>query len=116
MEEALLGTSWGTFVGVSVLLFGFGAFMTGQALAQTWRPMAQVVPYSVLMALGARFFIFALFEGTLLSLPGFLASWAVLLAICAAAYRATKARRMVVQYPWLYERAGVFTWREKRAP
>jgi hypothetical protein len=111
--EALLGTSWGVFVGVGVVLFGFGAFMTGQALAQTWRPMVQLVPYTLLLAAAARFFMFALFDGRLLSLSGFVATWVVLLAICAAAYRMTRARRMVVQYPWLYERAGLFTWRPK---
>jgi hypothetical protein len=113
MAEAVLGTSLGVFIGVAVILFGFGAFMTGQALAQTWRPMPQVVVYTLLLALGARFFIFALFDGRLVSLTGFIVTWAVLLLICAAAYRATKARRMVVQYPWLYERSGLFTWREK---
>jgi hypothetical protein len=111
--EGLLGTSWGVFVGVGVVLFGFGAFMTGQALAQTWRPMAQLVPYTLLLAAAARFFTFALFDGRLLSVSGFLATWVVLLAICAAAYRMTRARRMVVQYPWLYERSGLFTWRPK---
>jgi hypothetical protein len=111
--EALLGTSVGVFVGVGVVLFGFGAFMTGQALAQTWRPMMQLVPYTLLLAVAARFFTFALFDGRLLSLSGFLATWVVLLLVCAASYRMTKARRMVVQYPWLYERAGLFAWRPK---
>ena len=115
MAEGLLGTSWGVFIGVTLILFGLGAVMTGQALAQTWRPMAQVVPYALLLALGARFMIFALFEGSLLSLPGLLVAWAVLLLLAAATHRATKARLMVVQYPWLYERSGVFTWRERRA-
>jgi len=29
------------------------------------------------------------------------------------AYRLTQAHKMVAQYPWLYERAGLFAWREK---
>ena len=29
------------------------------------------------------------------------------------AYQVTRARWMVTQYPWLYERAGLFSWREK---
>jgi ABC-type microcin C transport system permease subunit YejE len=116
MAEAIVGSTWGVFIGVSILLFGFGAFMTGQAMAENWRPMPQLLPYTILLAAGARFFTYALFDGTLLSLSGFVLTWVVLLAIAAAAYRATKARRMVVQYPWLYERSGLFTWREKAAP
>jgi hypothetical protein len=25
----------------------------------------------------------------------------------------TKARKMVCQYPWLYERSGLFSWRDR---
>jgi hypothetical protein len=25
----------------------------------------------------------------------------------------TQARKMVKQYPWLYERSGLFSWRER---
>jgi len=31
------------------------------------------------------------------------------------AYRLTLARRMTVQYPWLYERTGIFTWRNRKS-
>jgi branched-chain amino acid transport system ATP-binding protein len=37
----------------------------------------------------------------------------VLLAICLIGFRLTKVRKMVSQYPWLYERVGLFGWREK---
>jgi hypothetical protein len=36
-----------------------------------------------------------------------------LIAIGAAAYRLTQAHRMVRQYPWIYERQGLFSWRVK---
>jgi hypothetical protein len=108
----LLGTSWGVFIGVVVILFGFAALMTGQALAQTWRPWWHAVPYSLLLGLGARFFVWALFEGKLL-LVAWLIDAAVLLAIASLAWRVTRVHKMVSQYPWLYERAGVFSWREK---
>jgi hypothetical protein len=29
------------------------------------------------------------------------------------AYRAALTRRMLIQYPWLYERVGPFEWRAK---
>ncbi len=82
-------------------------------MAETWRPLWHALPYTVLLAAGARFLTYALFEGALLSLSGYVITLVILLAICLAAYRMTQARRMVVQYPWLYERAGLFGWRDK---
>jgi uncharacterized protein DUF6867 len=38
----------------------------------------------------------------------------VILAIALSAHRFTLARKMVAQYPWLYERSGLLNWREKR--
>jgi len=37
----------------------------------------------------------------------------VLVPIASFAYRVTLARKMVAQYPWMYERAGLLSWREK---
>jgi hypothetical protein len=111
--EVLLGTSLGVFLGLTLMLFGGAAFMTGQALAGTWRPVWQILPYALLMALGDRFLTFALFGGRLLSLSGFLSHAVVLGAIMYGAFRLTAARKMVAQYPWLYERAGPFGWKQK---
>lgn len=111
--ETILGTTLPVFLVVTGLVIGFAAYMTGQAIANTWRPAWQILVYSLLLALVARFLIFALFDGVLLSLTGYLASAALLLAICVFAYRLTRARKMVHQYPWLYERAGLFGWRER---
>ena len=55
----------------------------------------------------------ALFGGQLLSLTGYIIHTAILTVICLAAYRMTQARKMVKQYPWLYERSGLFSWRER---
>lgn len=98
------------FIGVTVLFMGGCAFMAGQALASTWRPLWQVFPYALGLGLGDRFLGFALFGGNLLSLPGYVTDAAVLLIITLAAYRLTQARRMVEQYPWLYRRQGLFGW------
>ena len=57
--------------------------------------------------------LFALFEGELLSLGGFIVDSAVLIVIGLLSYRLTLTRKMVTQYPWIYERAGLFGWREK---
>lgn len=101
------------FIGITLVFMGGCAFMTGNALASTWRPLWQVVPYGLGLGLADRFLCFALFHGSLLSLPGYLLDSAILLSIALAAYRMTQARRMVTQYPWLYDRAGLFGWTAK---
>ncbi|MBX9635724.1 MAG: hypothetical protein K2X44_12145 [Magnetospirillum sp.] len=101
------------FIGLTIIFMGGCAFMTGQALAATWRPMWQTVPYALGIGLADRFLGFALFGGDLLSLPGYGLDALVLVAIALAAYRLTQARRMADQYPWLFERDGLFGWRDK---
>lgn len=103
------------FIGLTVVLFGGAAYITGQTVASSWKPVRTVVLYTVLLALGNRFLVFALFDGQLLSVPGFLLDLVVLLAISLMAYRLNKARKMVSQYPWLYERSGPFSWRDRHA-
>ena len=111
--EALLGTTPAIFLGLTIVLFGAAAAATGDALAATWRPFWHAIPYALLLAAGARFLTFALFEGELLSVSGFTIAAVVLLVLEALGYRRKQARRMVRQYPWLYERAGIFSWRDK---
>ena len=41
--EAILGTSIGVFVGLTVIIAGGAAIMTGRALADGWKPAWQVV-------------------------------------------------------------------------
>ncbi len=108
-----LGTNWAGFLVLTVGFMGFAAWMTGRALAGTWRPMWQVVPYGLLLGCADRFFIFALADGDLFSPVGYLVNTALLLSITLVAYRLIQARKMVTQYPWLYEAVGVFGWRSK---
>jgi hypothetical protein len=109
----ILGNDLGVFIGLTVVLFGGAACLSGQALAQTWRPIWQTVPYTLMLTVGSRFLSFALFDGELLSITGYLIDWVALLLLALLAFRITQARRMVSQYPWLYERAGLFGWRAK---
>lgn len=111
--QALLGNSIGVFIGVTVCLMGFAAFMTGKALAQTWKPAWHAVAYAGLLGLADRFLAYALFGGELLSLPAYLIDSGVLAGIALFAFRLARARKMVAQYPWLYERAGLLDWRDK---
>jgi len=111
----VIGNSLAVFIGVTCVIAGGAAWMTGQALAAAWRPAWQAVGYALLLTLADRFLIFALFEGELLSLSGLLLDAAVLIVIALAGHRITLAAQMVKQYPWLYERHGVLSWRQRRA-
>lgn len=112
----MLGGSPLVFVGLTLVLMGFAAFMTGQAVANTWKPAWHAVIYGLLLALVARFLNFALFDGELLSASGYLVDAALLIGIALVAYRLTRARKMVSQYPWLYRSAGPFGWRRRDEP
>ena len=102
----------------NVLLFNFvliapGAFAAGHAVGITWRPWGQILFYTALLSALLRFLDYALAEGELWSIGGFLLGWAVQLAVAAFAYRLTRARAMVRQYPWLYQRKGLLGWEER---
>lgn len=114
--ESLIDAPLGVFIGVTLVMFGGAAWLTGQALAGTWRPVWQGFVYAPLLGAVDRFLIYALFDGTLQSLPAYLFHAALLLAIMLLAYRRTRARKMVSQYPWLYEPAGPFGWRKYSGP
>ena len=109
----LIGTTIGVYIGLTVMIAGGAAFLTGQALANTWQPLIKGVPYALLLAFGNRFLIYGLFDGELLTTTGSTVDFLVMLAIIVFAYRLTKARKMVSQYPWLYVRSGPFGWRER---
>jgi hypothetical protein len=111
--EALLGTSIGVFVGLTVIIAGGAAMMTGRAQADGWKPAWQVVAACFGLTLGDRFLVYALFEGELLSLSGFLIDFVVLNALALLAYRVTLVRKMVSQYPWRYEQVSMFNYRER---
>ena len=102
----------------NVLLFNLvliapASFAAGHAVALTWRPWPQIVFYAALLAATLRFLDYALANGELWSLAGFVLGWAVQLAIAAFAFRLTRARQMVRQYPWLYRRKGLLGWDER---
>ncbi len=110
--EDLLGTTISVFIRLTVGIMGFAAYMTGQGLANTWRPVWQPVVYCGLLGFVDRFLTFALFDGDLLSLTGYLIDSAVLIAISLFAFQLKRAKKMVTQYPWIYEPAGPLGWRK----
>lgn len=111
--DAFLGGGFWSFFGLTLVLFGGASWMMGQALALTWRSIWQLVPYAALLAATDRFLAFALFGGQLFALGAFLLGWLVLVAVAVGGFQATRAGQMAAQYPWLFERAGPFSWRAK---
>jgi hypothetical protein len=98
---------------VTVVLGGAAARASGSAIAVTWRPPWQLFGAVLLLACAARFFHYALFGEPFLSLRRFLLDYGVLLMFAAAGFQLARARQMVQQYPWAYERSGYIWWRRK---
>ena len=95
-------------------VFGGGAaWLSGRAVAETWRPVWVAVLAGCGLALATRFLTYGLFDGVLLSLVGYLRDAALLAAIAAIAWRMRLVAKMTSQYPWLYRSAGRFGWRDR---
>jgi len=97
-----------------VIMIG-GAIMTGQALGRTWQPVWKTIPYAVMIGLAD--ICPSLFDGRLIhgldSVILFAIHTPIIFIALLTAFFVTKASRMVAQYPWRYERAGLFGWRER---
>lgn len=105
--------SLGVFLLVTVVLGGGAAFLTGRAIAGTWRPWWQVALAMLVLGLVTRFFHFALFGGTLLSPHYYAVDTAFCLLFGFWSYRLTRARQMAEQYRWIYRRTGPLNWARK---
>jgi hypothetical protein len=108
----------GIVVLVAYIVFvGAGAWAIGRALAATWRPMWQSVPYAIMLGLAGRLVFWGLSGGSnedfWKGYSDVYVDFAVLVGIGVVAYRLTQARKMVTQYPWLYEPAGPFGWKSR---
>jgi hypothetical protein len=101
------------FVLVSIILGGGGAWLTGRAIADTWRPSWQVAIYALLLGAAVRFIHMSLFDGTLLSLHYYVVDAAICLAFGYAGFRAARAAQMARQYSWLIEKPAAMRWRRK---
>jgi hypothetical protein len=116
--------SFTAFFLITVILGGGAAFMSGRALARSWKPFARVAFYMLLLGLAVRFLHWGLFmdatyaswreiQGTLLSPYYYLVDTLVLIGMAALGYRLQLARQMTAQYGWIYERTSPFTWRKR---
>ncbi len=97
----------------NIVLVAPASFATGHGIAITWRPWNRLIFYTALLSAGLRFLDYALADGELWSVAGFLLGWAVQFSVAFLAYQLTRARQMVRQYPWLYQRKGLLGWEER---
>lgn len=105
-------TFW-EFAFVTIVLAGGAAFLTGRAIARTWRTDLNLVGYMLLLAAATRFIHFALFSGTLLSAYYYVVDLVVLLVMAFLGKRATRAKQMARQYSFLYTKTGPLSWSRK---
>lgn len=95
-------------------IMGGAAWLTGRALGSSWKPVWLLGVYCLLLVLADRFLVFALFSGELLALKGIVLDGLLIFAIGFVSFRAARIHRMARQYPWLYQRKGIF-WLTERA-
>ncbi|MEN3931478.1 DUF6867 family protein [Microvirga sp. W0021] len=103
------------FILISVIIGGWFAWMTGRAMALTWRSYLATIPCLFITTIGVRFLHFAIFQGTFLSLHYYFVDLVIAIVIGSLGYRFTRTRMMTRQYRWLYERTSPFTWRAKNS-
>ena len=103
--------SFGVFLLVTIILGGGAAWLSGRAIAQTWRPIWQVFVYSMVLGFAVRFIHFSLFGGTLLSLHYYAVDTAVCMIIGFLGFRAARVTQMVTQYRWVNRPDGPLRWR-----
>ncbi len=108
-----------TGVGILVSMFltvaaiGGAALLTGRALALTWRPGWQVILSCLGLGAVDRFFVFALFNGPLTSVSGYVLDTLVILAIGMFSYRVFYVSAVIRQYPWLFVRTSPFSYKSR---
>jgi len=107
------GVSWAEFIFLTLIFFGWLAYMAAASLGRLWRPVWLVVPYGLSLSAACRVLEMMLFQGNALSLRGFLVTSVYLLLVMMLSYRVATTKMMVTQYPWLYERTSLIGWREK---
>lgn len=95
--------SFGVFLLVTLVLGGAGAWLSGRAIALTWRPWWMAALAMLLLGAAVRFVHFALFDGTLVSPYFYAVDGAILIVIALAGFRATRRRQMARQYGFLVE-------------
>jgi predicted permease len=105
--------SFGVFLLCTVILGGGAGWLTGRAIAGTWRPIWQVIIYALILGLAVRFIHFSLFGGTLLSPHYYLVDSLVCMVLGLLGFRVARVAQMVRQYRWINETDGRMRWRRR---
>jgi hypothetical protein len=106
-------SSLGVFLLVTVFLGGGTSYLTGRAIAITWRPWWQLVGYTLVLGMVVRFLHFSLFEGTLLSAYYYALDTAICFIVSLLGYAVTRTNQMVTQYHWITKRNGLLSWKRR---
>lgn len=106
---------WAFFL-CTLMLGGGAAWLSGRAIALTWRPWWHIVAYMLMLGFAVRFIHFALFDAPLLSLHYYLVDTTVCMLLGFLGFRVTRAAQMATQYRFLYRRRGLLSWRRADAP
>lgn len=114
--DILWSNGFWSFVFLTLLLGGGAAWMSGRAIAHSWKSLPLLAFYCLLLACAVRFLHYALHESTLLSPGMLLIDFVVMLVAGFSGFRVARVSQMVTQYRWLYERNLLFWWRERTAP
>jgi hypothetical protein len=101
------------FLVLTIIAGGGAAFMGGKSLALGWKPIWMLVVYMLIFGAGLRFIHFALFEDTLTSAYYYVIQTLFIIGFALLGYHYTRTSQMTQQYPWLFERTGPLSWRQK---
>jgi hypothetical protein len=115
MLDWLYEESFGVFLLVTLVLGGGAAWLSGRAIAATWRPWWHILAYMLILGAAVRFIHFALFDATLLSLPHYLVDSAICMVFGFFGFRMTRAAQMASQYGFLFARTGPLAWARRPA-
>ena len=87
MGELYGGGSLFTFLLITLAMGGSAAYLSGRAIAQTWRPFWHLPLYMLLLAAAVRFCHYALFQEPLLGAVSYGVDFVVAMAAAALGYR-----------------------------
>ena len=94
------------FLLCTVIIGGLAAYVTGKAIAETWRPFWQVIGYALALGLFVRFMHYALFAERLVSLRNYVIDAAILIALAVLGYTVARRRQLATQYGWSTTKRG----------
>jgi hypothetical protein len=101
------------FLALTLVLGGAAATATGRAIAQTWRPIWHLAPYSLILSGGVQFLHYALFGEKLLSIQFYIVTVVIALVAACLGYFRMRALQMSTQYSWAFSQTGPLGWSEK---